>query len=189
MLGLRQCKASAFEATAVSECRTKYHKGDYSKMQTLFHSPKQTVIEDWIDYNGHLNMAFYNVLFDRTVDHFYDHIGVGASYVKNGGSLFTLETHLHYIQELAVKDEVSIVLQLLDFDPKRLHFIELMYHSEHGYLAATSEQLAIHVDMSSRRSAPMPDTALARLGDIRAIHAQVPEPEYVGHRIGIRKSK
>ena len=29
--------------------------------------PTETVIEDWIDYNGHLNMAFYNVIFDRAI--------------------------------------------------------------------------------------------------------------------------
>jgi acyl-CoA thioester hydrolase len=45
-------------------------------------SPTQTVIEDWIDYNGHLNMAFYNVIFDRAVDHFYDLLGVGAKYAE-----------------------------------------------------------------------------------------------------------
>ena len=42
-------------------------------------SPTQTVIEDWIDYNGHLNMAFYNVIFDRAVDHFYDLLGVARN--------------------------------------------------------------------------------------------------------------
>ena len=73
------------------------------------------------------------------------------------GSVFTLEVHLQYLQELNLHDRVRVHLQLLDFDEKRLHFFEYMYHAEKGYLAATSEQMAIHVDMKTenqRRLAP-----------------------------------
>ena len=56
-------------------------------MQAPLLSPTQIVIEDWIDYNGHLNMAFYNVIFDRAVDHFYDlklsQDGVYINFIKN----------------------------------------------------------------------------------------------------------
>ena len=87
--------------------------------------PPETVIEDWIDYNGHLNMAFYNVLFDHGVDHVYDHIGIGEAYTRSGaGSCFTLEVHVHYLNELALGDEVEVHFRLLDFDHKRLHFFE-----------------------------------------------------------------
>ena len=57
------------------------------------------VKDEWIDYNGHLNMAFYNVLFDKGVDFFYDRIGVGEEYTRSGvGSVFTLEVHLQYLR-------------------------------------------------------------------------------------------
>ena len=80
-------------------------------------SPTQTVIEDWIDYNGHLNMAFYNVIFDRAVDHFYDLLGVGAQYAGSGaGSCFTMEIHVHYLNEVSLDDELELHLQLLDYD-------------------------------------------------------------------------
>ena len=79
-------------------------------------SPTQTVIEDWIDYNGHLNMAFYNVIFDRAVDHFYDLIGVGAQYAGSGvGSCFTMEIHVHCLNEVSLGDELDLHLQLLDY--------------------------------------------------------------------------
>ena len=78
-------------------------------------SPTQTVIEDWIDYNGHLNMAFYNVIFDRAVDHFYDLLGVGAQYAGSGaGSCFTMEIHVHYLNEVSLDDELELHLQLLE---------------------------------------------------------------------------
>ncbi len=150
--------------------------------------PPETVIEDWIDYNGHLNMAFYNVLFDHGVDHVYDHLGIGEAYTRSGaGSCFTLEVHVHYLNELALGDEVEVHFRLLDFDHKRLHFFEELYHRKEGYLAATSEQLAMHVDMQSRRSAPFPDAAQAAIEALHAAHGGLAVPAQVGHRIGITR--
>ena len=147
--------------------------------------PRTHVEEAWIDYNGHMNMAYYNVVFDRGVDHFYDMIGIGESYVREGGSVFTMEVHVHYLNELSLGDPIEVHLRLLDHDAKRVHFFEEMYHAEEGYLAATSEQLGLHVDMTTRRSAPLPDAAQARLADVMAEHRQLPTPSQVGHVIGI----
>ena len=104
-----------------------------SQVEAPIICPRERVIEDWIDYNGHLNMAYYNVIFDHGVDHFYDLLNVGAAYASSGvGSCFTLEVHLHYVQELKLGDEVEVRLQLLDFDHKRLHFYQEMYHCAEG---------------------------------------------------------
>lgn len=151
--------------------------------------PRARVRKDWIDYNGHLNMAYYNVIFDHGVDHFYDLLNVGAAYASSGaGSCFTLEVHLHYVQELKLGDEVEVRLQLLDFDHKRLHFYQEMYHCTDGYLAATSEQIALHVDMTSRRSAPFPTAVTAKLRDVLAAHQVLQRSDRIGHIIGIRRS-
>ena len=136
--------------------------------------PPETVIEDWIDYNGHLNMAFYNVLFDHGVDHVYDHLGIGEAYTRSGaGSCFTMEVHVHYLNELSLGDEVEVHFRLLDFDHKRLHFFEELYHRKEGYLAATSEQLGMHVDMQSRRSAPFPEEALTKIEALYQAHERL----------------
>ena len=120
--------------------------------------PQKIVDPAWIDYNGHMNMAYYNLIFDKCLDYVYDNIGIGAAYTqKAGGSCFTLEVHVNYLRELVLGDPVKVTFQLLDWDAKRLHYFEEMYHAEKGYLAATSEQLALHVDMESRRSAEFPD--------------------------------
>ncbi len=148
--------------------------------------PSETIVDEWIDYNGHLNMAFYNVLFDHGVDHIYDFLGIGAAYAQSGiGSCFTLEAHVHYIQELSLDDEVEVHFQLLDYDAKRLHFFEQLYHRGEGYLAATSEQIGMHVDMQTRRSAPFPEHVLDKLAALHAAHAPLEVPSQVGHRIGI----
>jgi len=150
--------------------------------------PQKIVDPAWIDYNGHMNMAYYNLIFDKCVDYVYDNIGIGAAYTQTvGGSCFTLEVHVNYLQELVLGDPVKVTFQLLDWDAKRLHYFEEMYHAEKGYLAATSEQLALHVDMESRRSAEFPDHIQETLTQLMASHASLPRDERVGHVIGIRR--
>jgi acyl-CoA thioester hydrolase len=153
-----------------------------------FTAPDQTIEPDWIDYNGHLNMAFYNVLFDRCVDCVYDELGVGAAYVnEGGGSCFTLQVHLNYLSEISLADPVSVTLQLIDYDEKRLHYFQTMTNQTTGELAATSENMAIHVDMQTRRSAPFPAQILERIEALHHAHANLPDPEQLGRSIGIRK--
>ena len=87
--------------------------------------PRESVQEDWIDYNGHLNMAYYNVIFDHGVDHFFDLLNIGAAYAASGvGSCFSLEVHLHYVQELKLGDQVEVRLQLLDYDQNACTFFK-----------------------------------------------------------------
>jgi acyl-CoA thioester hydrolase len=156
--------------------------------QAPFTAPDQAVEPDWIDYNGHLNMAFYNVLFDRCVDCVYDELGIGAAYARAGdGSCFTLQVHLNYLSEISLDDPVSVTLQLIDFDEKRLHYFQTMTNQTSGELAATSENLAIHVDMSSRRSAPFPAEIMERIRVLHQAHGNLPAPRQLGREIGIRK--
>lgn len=148
--------------------------------------PEQRVEAAWIDYNGHMNMAFYHVAFDRALDHVYDLLGVGESYTSSGaGSCFTVEVHVAYLRELVRDDPIRVEFQLLDADAKRLHYFEHMYHGREGYLAATSEQMAVHVDMTTRRSAPFPDAVLGRIDALAAAHRGLPRPDQAGHVIGI----
>ncbi len=157
-------------------------------MQAPLISPTQIVIEDWIDYNGHLNMAFYNVIFDRAVDHFYDLLGVGSIYARSGaGSCFTLEVHVHYLSEVSLNEELELHLQLLDYDNKRLHFFQRMYSKSKGYLAATSEQLALHVNMTTRRSGKFPQRVMNSLGHMAAAHQKLDIPPQAGHQISIKQ--
>ena len=151
--------------------------------------PRQLVRPEWIDYNGHLNMAYYHVLFDKALDHVLDQIGVGEAYMRTSqGSCFALEVHVHYLQELSLGDPVDVRFQLLDYDSKRIHFIEQMVHGDQGYLAATSEQLSLHVSMQTRRASEFPQDVQTQLATMLADHAQLPRPEQVGHSIGIRRS-
>src|SRR5579862_3681861 len=142
----------------------------------------------WIDYNGHLNMAYYNVLFDRAVDEVYALLGLGLTYVQTEGhSTFTAEVHLRYLRELHAGDPVRVSFQLLGFDAKRLHYFEELRHAEGGWLSATSENMALNVNMAARKTAPFPDNVMARLAQMKAAHAALPLPDGVGRRIAMAK--
>jgi acyl-CoA thioester hydrolase len=151
-----------------------------------FVSAPMTVEPGWIDYNGHLNMAYYNVLFDRAVDEVYELLGCGLAYLKESRhSCFTAEVHVRYLRELNAGDRVRVSFQLIDFDSKRLHYFEELRHADDGWLSATSENMALHVDMAARKTVSFPQNIVAQLARMKAAHAALPVPEAVGRRIAM----
>jgi acyl-CoA thioester hydrolase len=140
----------------------------------------------WIDYNGHLNMAYYNVLFDRAVDEAFELLGCGVEYVNSRRhSCFTAEVHVRYLRELRAGDPVRVTFQLLDYDSKRMHYFEQLFHAEAGWVSATSENMSLHVDMAAGKSAPFPNEIVKCLARMKASHANLPRPEAVGRRIAM----
>ena len=147
-----------------------------------------TVRPEWIDYNGHMNVAFYMMAFDEATDTFFDHLGIGRAYKeKYNYSTFTLEGHITYDREVMEGDPLVFKTYLLDYDEKRMHYFHEMYHGTEGYLASTNELMTTHIDMSVRRSAPFAPEMLTRLEEIMAVHRTVPRPEKAGRTIGIRR--
>jgi acyl-CoA thioester hydrolase len=146
------------------------------------------VLPEWIDYNGHLNMAYYVLMFDNATDRFFDLIDLGVDYVKREQhSAFVLETHVTYQQEVALDDDLRFSMQLIDADEKRLHYYFEMFHAAEGFLAATSEQIALHVDLEARRSAPFPNILRQRIDMVLSAHSGLARPDGVGRSIGIRR--
>jgi len=140
----------------------------------------------WIDFNGHLNMAYYNVLFDRACDEAFELAGIGFSYVRaREHSFFAAEVHLRYLRELKMGTPVRATFQLLDFDHKRVHFFQQLFHATEGWVSATSENLALHVDLSKKKTAPFPPDVTTTLSRMKASHVLLPRPEAAGRRVGI----
>ncbi len=81
-----------------------------------------------------------------------------------------------------------MTFQLIGYDEKRLHFFQHMYHDDDNYLAATSEQLALHVDTNLRRTTPFPNTVQQQLNKLMRSHKALPRPKQAGSPIGIRQS-
>ncbi len=92
---------------------------------------------------------------------------------------------MRYLRELHAGDPVRVTLQLLDYDAKRLHYFEQLFHAVDGWLSATSENMVLHVDMTAQKTAIFPDAITARLARMKAAHANLPVPEGVGRRIAM----
>ena len=157
------------------------------RLETPLSLYSDVVPSNWIDYNGHMNVAYYVLAFDHATDAFMDALGMGRDYrERDKCSAFVVETHVNYQRELVAGDPLRITTQLLGFDSKRIHYFHRLYHDERKFLSATSELMIIHVDLAERHSASMPLAVLDRLGALMSAHIQLPRPPQSGRVIGVR---
>jgi acyl-CoA thioester hydrolase len=163
-----------------------------AKPDPAFPAPVTTrldILPAWTDLNGHMNVAYYVLAFDRATDAFYDVLGIGWSYLeRERKSLFTLAMNVDYLREAFAGSSVRIESRLLDHDPKRIHYFHAMVDARDGWLAATNELVAMHVDMATRRGAPFSRETQERLAAMQASHATLPLPEQAGRKLGIRRA-
>ena len=151
---------------------------------------QESILPEWTDYNRHMNVAYYTLVFDHAVDAFFTYIGLGREYREaTTGSTFAVEHHITYIQEVVESDEVRCETRLVGFDDKRLHHYHEMYHVADGYLAATCEFLSLHVDLSTRRVTPMPVGKQKSLSGLLEAHSNFPETGNLGRVIKVPKLK
>ncbi len=154
----------------------------------------ETVRPQWIDFNGHMNVAYYVLAFDHATDVLFDRLGLGVAYVeRERRSMFIVEIHVSYLREVGEGDRLRFTSQLLGFDPKRLHLFHRMYRNQDANgeesPVATLEQMLVHVDLEARRSTAMPPAAMERIERLAAAHAGLPRPPQAGRIIGLGGGK
>jgi acyl-CoA thioester hydrolase len=155
-----------------------------------FVSSLMRVEPQWIDYNGHLNVAYYNVLFDRAVDEVYELIGLGPDYLKqNGHSTMVAEAHVRYLREVNEADPLRVTVQLLDYDAKRFHLFEQLVHATENWVSATCETMTLHVDMAAKKVAPFPDGILKLIERLKVAHSGLPVPDGAGRSVAMPKKR
>jgi carnitine 3-dehydrogenase len=135
------------------------------------------VLPEWVDYNGHMHESRYLQLFGDATDALLRHLAVDVA----RGSYFTVETHLSHLGEATADERVRITTQLLGHDEKRLHLFHELRRGD--ALLATAEQMLLHVDASTRRTAPAPPDVLERVAAIALEHQGLPRPERAGRAI------
>ena len=151
-----------------------------------FRSSIMQIEPQWIDYNGHLNMAYYNVMFDRAIDQLWLKLGIGPTYMKERqGSTFTAECHVRYLREIHLGDPVQVSVWLLEADDKRLHTFEELRHATEGWISATSENMSLHIDMGSRKVSPFPSDIRERIAEVAGAHSALPRPDGIGRGIAM----
>jgi acyl-CoA thioester hydrolase len=140
-----------------------------------------TVRDDWVDYNDHLSEWAYLLIFGDSSDAFFRYIGVDEAYRASGRSLYTAETHLRHLREVKLHQQLTLTLQLLGVDSRRLHLLHQMYQGSE--CTATAEQLLLHVDTRAGRVAAFSAQLAARLECIALAHAELAVPAFVGRPI------
>jgi len=141
---------------------------------------------EWIDSNGHLNLAYYVVVFDLATDALYAALGIGDVYREaTGFSCFTAETHTLYEREVHLGDKLLVRAWLLGVDAKRVHYFHEMFHVDSGERSAAQELMALHIDMSIRRVAPFSAERYSALRQAAKAYAPAELPKGAGRRIGL----
>ncbi len=146
------------------------------------------VVPAWLDYNQHMNVAYYTLVFDQAGEEFVKAFGMGLAYTeKTQNSWMVVEAHLGYCNEARLGDWLRIESRVLDFDPKRAHLYQEMYRGDE--LLATQEQLMLHVSLLTRRASPFAPEILARLERLHTQQQTLPRPANVGRRIGLHQRR
>ena len=147
-----------------------------------------TVGPDWLDYNDHMNVAYYVMAFDLGIDAFKEAIGITLDTIRDERrSTVALESHISYHQEATLGDELRIETRIVDFDGKRVHYYQEMFRGEE--LLAIQETLSISFDTAARRSCEFEPEAKQHYQTMLERQAQLPRPEAIGRSIGIRRKK
>ena len=145
-----------------------------------------TVKRDWLDYNDHMNVAYYVMAFDLAIDAFKEVIGISRQYIeRERRSTVALESHITYQQEASLGDELRIDTRVIDFDGKRAHLCQEMYHGDQ--LLASQETLSISFDTTARKSCRFDEAIAQRYEGMVAAQHKLPVPDWLGRSVGIRR--
>ena len=147
---------------------------------------------EWIDYNGHLRDAYYGLIFSEAVDALMDRVGLDASYrARTGGTLYTVEMHLHYLQEVKETDTVIVTIRLLGVDSKRIHAALELLRAGHTEVAAAAEVMLLHVRQHEGKvvTAPLPAEVSAALATLSAAGAGLPPGAPGSRRMELRPAR
>jgi len=145
---------------------------------------EDVVRAEWIDANGHMNLAYYIVIFDHATDVAFDALDIGTAYrARTGNSSFIVETHTLYEREVKEGEQLRVSSRLLGADAKRVHLFHEMFLEGNNERVAAHELLSLHIDMRTRRTAPFPPDRKAALAAAVRAQADRPLPSGVGRRI------
>tara|TARA_R110001599_G_scaffold210949_1_gene408362 strand:- start:510 stop:989 length:480 start_codon:yes stop_codon:yes gene_type:complete len=145
-----------------------------------------TVLPQWVDYNGHLNDAYYMVVFSEATNALMGMIGLDEAGRKaTGHSIYTLEAHINYLLEVKQDKAIEVQTQILGSDAKRLQIYQTMLLAGTDTLLAANEQMLLNVDMAGPRAAPFAPTVMAKVQVLTLAHRQLARPKYAGRTIAL----
>jgi acyl-CoA thioester hydrolase len=155
-------------------------------MSTIY----RTALEPgWIDYNGHLRDAYYGLIVSYACDALMDRLGMDVTYrERTHNTLYTVEMHIHYLQEVKKTDIVLVNVRILGADQKRIHAAFDVIRESDGVVAATAEQMLLHVHQGETVStAPFPPEIANAVSALATSTAGAPEPGPGSRRMELRR--
>ncbi len=142
------------------------------------------ILPEWIDYNGHLRDAYYGLIVSHAIDALMERIGLDAAYrQRTGCTLYTVETHLHYLHEVKQADTAMVTVRIPGADAKRIHAALELLRAGHSGVAASAEAMLLHVRQQgdSVLSTPFPPPIAAAIAQLQAQSAGM-QPDAPGSR-------
>lgn len=141
----------------------------------------------WVDYNGHMTEYRYSQCFADSSDALLRLIGADMDYVSAGHSYYTVENHVRLLDECKLGDALSVEVQLLPSDGKKLHSFFWLRRASDDAVVATCEHLMLHVSSAEGKTVPPLPTIIANLAPLIAGHAALPVPDGAGRHVGQKK--
>ena len=134
------------------------------------------IAPEWIDYNGHVRDAYYNLIASHAVDSLMDHLGIDALYREQTTcTLYTVEMHTHYLREISARDTVEARVRILGADEKRIHAALELFCDGSREAAAACEVMLLHIRQSpTPRTASFPEKVAAAIAELRRTTAALP---------------
>ena len=156
-------------------------------MATPLETGSAIVQPEWIDLNGHMNVAYYALAVDPATDIAFNHVGVGFDDIpRTRHTMFIVDKHLRFHREVALGAAMHFTTQLLGYDDKRIHIYHRMYDTAAAEIACTVEMLALHASLATRRVVPFPEDALGRLAAWWAEQKTLAWPEDAGRKLAVK---
>ncbi len=159
------------------------------ELNSPFKTKNQKVLPEWIDYNGHMNVAYYTLAFDKSLDFFFEDIlGIGPTYVsKVSKGPFALKASYHYFSELLVSEDFYVDLSVVDFDLKRVHICGEMKKVPSGELSAVFETVLMNVDLKNRKAIEYSQNVLGIFENLKNSLKIDSLPNVIGKTISLRR--
>ena len=149
---------------------------------------EETVRPEWIDYNGHMNVAYYVLVFDHATDAVLGRLGCGPDdRARTDCSVFVLEAHVTYEREVGAGERLMVTSRVLACDDKRLILYHEMVCPHRPGVVASNEVLCLNVGVATRRSAPWPPSVAQRIAHAVAESAGSAQPRRAGRAIALRR--
>ena len=124
------------------------------------------VKKEWIDYNNHMNMAYYVLIIDRAWEVALEKFRMGANSAKNEKrSTMVVETNTKYLNEVKLGEEVDVNLTYFDHDKKRLHIKMEMIGKNTNKISASMEWISLYIDLNKRKVTEFEDEKIKLMDD------------------------